>query len=386
VKKIVILQDNISSEGGYKAGYLLNKLLNDKNITSQIVTLDKNFNFLQKVFFLTYRLINFILTKLFFDSNITSTFPQIFNFNKIVNKIDAETIIISYANRTVNFRKLKDIENKKIVLFIHDQWLLNGFRHFDLKLKKKNDLKKKIRNFFEKNFVKSNIKSLSHNKDIKIFASTKWLSQELKKNFIIKKKIDYLHNFVDYNFWKKNDNIDYKKKLNLKNESFNILFVAKYGLENFRKGGDLILKINEIAKENKNINFILLGQYKKLNCKNIYNFSTRNQIKVRDIFCSCDINLTLSRSDNMPYSILETMSCGLPNISMNVGGISEIIDHKKNGWLLNDNNIEDILKAINWIKDKKNYKKLSNNSRAKIVKKYSFDTAYRELNNKNLIG
>ena len=137
MKKIVILQDNISSEGGYKAGYLLNKLLNNKNITSQIITLDKNFNFLQKVFFSTYRLINYILTKLFFDSNITSTFPQIFNFNKIVNKIDAETIIISYANRIINFRKLKDIENKKIILFIHDQWLLNGFRHFDLKLKKK---------------------------------------------------------------------------------------------------------------------------------------------------------------------------------------------------------------------------------------------------------
>ena len=51
MKKIVILQDNISSEGGYKAGYLLNKLLNNKNITSQIITLDKNFNFLQKVFF-----------------------------------------------------------------------------------------------------------------------------------------------------------------------------------------------------------------------------------------------------------------------------------------------------------------------------------------------
>jgi hypothetical protein len=80
-------------------------------------------------------------------------------------------------------------------------------------------------------------------------ASTKWLSEELKKNSIIKKKVDYLHNFVDHKFWKKNENINYKKKLNFKNECFNILFVAKYGIENIRKGGDLILKINEIIKK-----------------------------------------------------------------------------------------------------------------------------------------
>lgn len=383
--RIIILQDNISSEGGYKAGYLLNKLLNDNNITSHIVTLDKYFNFFQNFLFLLYRLINYVLAKLFFDKNITSTFPQIFNFNKIINKFDVDIIIISYANRTINFNKLKDIKKKRIILFIHDQWLVNGFRHFNLKFKKQNNFKTSIINFFEKRFMRHNIKSLCDNKNIQILASTKWLSEELKKNSIIKKKVDYLHNFVDHKFWKKNENINYKKKLNFKNECFNILFVAKYGIENIRKGGDLILKINEIIKKYNNINFILLGQYKNLDYQNIYNFSTRNEVKVRDIFCACDINLTLSRSDNMPYSILETMSCGLPNISMNVGGISEIIDHKRNGWILNDNSIDGILKAINWIKYKKNYKKLSNSSRIKIIDKYSFDTAYRKLSDKNLI-
>ena len=51
MKKVIIIQDKISSEGGYKAGYLLNRLLQINNIPSEVITLEKNFNFYQKKFF-----------------------------------------------------------------------------------------------------------------------------------------------------------------------------------------------------------------------------------------------------------------------------------------------------------------------------------------------
>jgi glycosyltransferase involved in cell wall biosynthesis len=382
MKKVIIIQDKISSEGGYKAGYLLNRLLNINNIPSKVVTLDKNFNFYQKSIFFLYRILNYLFTKIFSEKKITSTLPQIFNFNKILNKFDADTIIISYANKTVNFRKLNYINKQKIILFVHDQWLVEGFRHFNLEFSKKNNIKLKFNNFFEKKFVNNNLKSILNNNKVRILTSSKWLSSEFKKTFINTNKISHFYNFIDHNFWKKNDEINYKKKLNLNNESFNILFVAKNGIENFRKGGDLILKINEALKNYYNVNFILLGQYNNLNIKNIYNFSSRNEEIVRDLFCACDVNLTLSRSDNMPYSILETMSCGLPNISMNVGGISEVIDHKEDGWIIQNKSIDEIVNAILWIKDKNNYKNLSFKSRLKIIKKFSFDNAFKNFEEK----
>lgn len=382
MKKAIIIQDKISSEGGYKAGYLLNRLLKINNIPSKVVTLNKNFNFYQKSIFFLYRVLNYLFTKIFFEKQITSTLPQIFNFNKILNKFDADIIIISYANKTVNFRKLNNIKKEKIILFVHDEWLIEGFRHFNLELSKKNNFKLKFNKFCEKKLVNDNVKSIINNNNVRILASSKWLSSEFKKAFVNKNKISHFYNFIDHNFWKKNDEINYKKKLNLNNESFNILFVAKNGIENFRKGGDLILKINEALKNYANVNFILLGQYNKLNIKNIYNFSSRNEEIVRDLFCACDVNLTLSRSDNMPYSILETMSCGLPNISMNVGGISEVIDHKENGWIIQNNSIDEIVNSILWIKDKNNYKNLSFKSRLKIIKKFSFDSAFKNLEEK----
>ena len=382
MKKVIIIQDKISSEGVYKAGYLLNSLLQINNIPSEVITLEKNFIFYQKKIFFLYRIVNYLFTKICYDKNITSTFPQIFNFNKMLNKFEADTIIISYANKTINFRKLCNIKKGKIILFVHDQWLIEGFKHFNLEFPKKNNFISKFNKFLAKKYISNNIKSITSNKKVKILTSSKWLSGEFKKTFINKNEISYFCNFIDHNFWKKNDEINYKKKLNLNNESFNILFVAKNGIENFRKGGDLILKINEVLQSYKNINFILLGQYKKLKHKNIYNFSSRNEEFVRDLFCACDINLTLSRSENMPYSILETMSCGLPNISIDVGGISEVIDHKEDGWIIKKNSIDEIVNAILWTKDKNNHKNLSSKSRLKIINKFSFDSAFKNFEEK----
>jgi glycosyltransferase involved in cell wall biosynthesis len=50
--------------------------------------------------------------------------------------------------------------------------------------------------------------------------------------------------------------------------------------------------------------------------------------------------------ENAPYSILESMACGLPVITTNVGGISEIIKHDYNGVLLEMNLSKEIEKSI----------------------------------------
>ena len=86
----------------------------------------------------------------------------------------------------------------------------------------------------------------------------------------------------------------------------------------------------------------------------------------------------------MPYSILETMSCGLPNISIDVGGISEVIDHKEDGWIIKKNSIDEIVNAILWTKDKNNHKNLSSKSRLKIINKFSFDNFFKNFEEKIL--
>ena len=102
--------------------------------------------------------------------------------------------------------------------------------------------------------------------------------------------------------------------------------------------------------------------------------------KIRNLYNAVDLVMCLSRYDNIPYSIIESMSCGTPNISTNVGGISEVISHKKNGWLLKNNSKEHIKKSIAWSLDSTNYKKISKNSIKDIKKNFSYSATLYNYN------
>ena len=73
------------------------------------------------------------------------------------------------------------------------------------------------------------------------------------------------------------------------------------------------------------------------------------------------------------------MSCGLPSISFDVGGVKEVIIHKKNGWILNNKSIQNIHNAINWCLKEKNYFMLSSNSISKIKDEFSYKKISNEV-------
>ena len=58
--------------------------------------------------------------------------------------------------------------------------------------------------------------------------------------------------------------------------------------------------------------------------------------KMADLYAVSDVMIYPTRADNLPLVVLEAMSCGLPVIASNLGGISEIIKHGKNGYLVDD--------------------------------------------------
>ena len=47
--------------------------------------------------------------------------------------------------------------------------------------------------------------------------------------------------------------------------------------------------------------------------------------------------------------MLEAASCCLPSICYENNGISEIINHKKNGYIAKLNDVDDFITGVNWI-------------------------------------
>tara|TARA_R110002050_G_scaffold74772_4_gene160170 strand:+ start:75757 stop:76767 length:1011 start_codon:yes stop_codon:yes gene_type:complete len=60
----------------------------------------------------------------------------------------------------------------------------------------------------------------------------------------------------------------------------------------------------------------------------------------------CNIFINTTNFDNMPVSVIEAMALGLPVVSTNVGGLSFLIENKKEGLLVEPNDINAFVNAL----------------------------------------
>ena len=81
-------------------------------------------------------------------------------------------------------------------------------------------------------------------------------------------------------------------------------------------------------------------------------------------------------TEGMPNSVIEMMSMGIPVIASPVGGIPDIIDHGRNGWLMKGSGEEDILSALHdAVSCTENYQSMSAAARKEIGHKFSLENA-----------
>ena len=126
--------------------------------------------------------------------------------------------------------------------------------------------------------------------------------------------------------------------------------------------------------------------------ENITNYSEINdENKLRNIYNSSDIFLSPSIQDNLPLTVMESLSCGTPVVAFDVGGMKDLILHKKNGYLATEDNFDDFYEGIKFflqvnLKKKINYlevieyKKFMNNFDPKIISDNYYKTYKKAVN------
>ncbi len=189
-------------------------------------------------------------------------------------------------------------------------------------------------------------------------------------NFALKFKKDNVFkvpNFIDKGF------IVEKKEIN--DEIKNILYV---GHIRHTKGVGEILNVSKTFKD---INFILAGPIvdKDLEVKldNISFLGPKNHDEIKGLLNKCDLFLFPSYTEGFSLSLLEAMACGLPIITTDVGANKECVGD--GGIIINTKNSEDIVRAIDKLKDKKIRSSMSryNIERARVM--YTRDVVLDKL-------
>ena len=77
--------------------------------------------------------------------------------------------------------------------------------------------------------------------------------------------------------------------------------------------------------------------------------SSLKEQEMPTLYNAVDAFLTPSLQDNLPNTIAEAMSCGTPCVGFDVGGIPEMIDHLKNGYVARYRDAADLAEGIRYV-------------------------------------
>lgn len=209
--------------------------------------------------------------------------------------------------------------------------------------------------------------------DFSLVCPSAWLKSRLENSILHDKEITLIYNGVDERVYKNHHKRKARKLLNLPLDKAILIFVAYGGLNLKTKGGHLIKNILErLTKEN--IFILCIGQVgTKIERENLKTLPyIDDEKKLALYYSAADLFLYPSLADNCPLVVLESLSCGTPVISFNTGGIPELVQHKKNGYIAEYKNIEDLSRGVQfYLKNPALLKKASRQARQSVLKKFT---------------
>jgi glycosyltransferase involved in cell wall biosynthesis len=98
----------------------------------------------------------------------------------------------------------------------------------------------------------------------------------------------------------------------------------------------------------------------------------REQAQIARAYGCADVFVIPSLEDNLPNTVLESLACGTPVVGFNTGGIPEMVEDRKEGFIAAQGDSDGLVEGMLWVLEKTADKAaLRTASRAKILQSYS---------------
>lgn len=224
-------------------------------------------------------------------------------------------------------------------------------------------------------------KAMLASRSISFVACSRWLCSEARQSALLtEQRIVSIPNPIDTRIFHPIDKVEARKQLQLPEDKQIILFVSQK-VTDPRKGMDyLVESLNRLLADDPSLReravvAILGGQAEEIAERlpmEAYPLGYVSETKrIVAIYSAVDLFVTPSLSDNLPNTIMEAMACGVPCVGFKVGGIPEMIDHLKNGYVANYRDAKDLASGIRWVLDEANGEELTKNALHKVHANYS---------------
>jgi len=219
------------------------------------------------------------------------------------------------------------------------------------------------------------------NINLTIVTPSHWLSSCAGSSSLFKRyRVEVIPNGINDRVFKPMDKLYSRKLLGLSMNKKIILFGAINPTKDKRKGiRYLIEALDRLAgdKLRDELELAILGTSKPemdfgITLPVHYLGYVEDVTRLVSCYSAADAFVAPSEQDNFPSTVLESLACGTPVIAFNVGGIPDLIDHGRDGYLVKPFDSTDLGDGIRWVlNDPSRSEGLSNRARQKVEEKFT---------------
>lgn len=305
---------------------------------------------------------------------------------------EADVIHLHWINQ--GMLSLKDLRRildsgKPVVWTLHDMWPAMSLCHYALDCKKYLTQCKACPLMPHRSLLGDYAAKVWKRKDrlydnrntISFVACSRWLASEVRRSKLMAgQKITAIPNPIDTHIFCRTDRDEARRTMRLPLDKHLICFVAQK-VTNKIKGMDYLIEackklVEEHPELKENTGIVILGGHVDDLTDDfalpVYPLSYISDPRlIAQVYNSVDLFVTPSLQDNLPNTIMEALACGVPCVGFNVGGIPEMIEHNRNGYVAEYRNAADLAKGIYRVLFNGDYQQLSDEAIKKVTTCYS---------------
>lgn len=212
-----------------------------------------------------------------------------------------------------------------------------------------------------------------------VTAVSRFLAEKTKTGFTDKKDVEVINNFIDTELYKREECPQRRKQFAPNGEK---IFMHTSNFREVKRIPDVI-RIFAAALEHIPAKLALIGdgperaEAERLSRELGIAEHTRflgKQSALPQILSAADIFLLPSQSESFGLSALEAMSCGVPVVATNMGGIPEVVSHGETGYIAELGDIKRMARyAVDLLKHPRRWEEFSQNARNRAVQLFDKD-------------
>ncbi|TYS58225.1 N-acetyl-alpha-D-glucosaminyl L-malate synthase BshA [Sutcliffiella horikoshii] len=208
-----------------------------------------------------------------------------------------------------------------------------------------------------------------------------------------KKAIQTVYNFIDERVYFKKDTQDLKTQYGISDDEKVIIHVSNF--RKVKRVQDVVKSFHLIEKQVPS-KLLLVGDGPEISvvCNLVKELGLKDKVlflgkqeNLEDLYSISDLMLLLSEKESFGLVLLEAMACGVPSVGTKIGGIPEVIDDGKTGYLSDVGDVEDIAEnAVKILESATLHKKFAENAISRVKEHFSsqriveqYEDMYKQL-------